>query len=95
MPTPSNVNYLYIIVMVDKMGTSYECRYEIKEQVDKHLELIGLADDYRYYDFVNKPHVSPDLIMPRGWENHVHIGIARWTHLDDGIPPSHELEREK
>ena len=93
MPTPSNINYLYIIVLVDKFGSSYDMRYEIKEQVERELERRGLADDYRYYDFANKPMVSPDLVLPYEWDKLVHIGIARWTHLDDGVPPSHELER--
>lgn len=79
MPTPHTINYLYIIVKTNGIGSSYEQRDQIKDAVSEYLVKSGLDDEYYAYDFVNKVRVDHDNITILEFpESCIQIGIARW-----------------
>ncbi len=93
MPTPLNIHYLYIIVWIDREGTSWELRDDIRDAVDEYLAENGLEGEYAYYDFANHVHVGSGTGIHRSDISSVKIGIARFKGATD--EGSHELVQER
>jgi hypothetical protein len=96
MPTPKTINYLYIIVVTDRRGTSYEQKHEIEVKVNQYLVGNNLTDKYQYYDFVNNVRVSHHSLLPDLWSHDfVQIGVARRIPKDGEEDDDGDAEKHR